>query len=263
MARKTTRDVERGGRPAFRLPTGQVVPCVTASEMREVDRIAVEETGPSLLQMMEHAGRSLTELILSSLERAPGETRIAVIAGPGGNGAGGACAARHLLGRVGEVVLCLAGEKPSGEALAIQRRIFEAHGGGVRELAGLPGAGGFDVIVDAVFGYGLTGAPTGALEEAVAWIAGSGSLVLSLDLPSGLAADGGAPEGAVVRADLTLTLHLPKPGLGSALAGDLFLADLGIPREVNSRLGVRAPGYGAGFVTPLERLLPEGAEGAP
>ncbi|MFC1574845.1 NAD(P)H-hydrate epimerase [Gemmatimonadota bacterium] len=76
--------------------------------MLEIDAIAVEESRPSLLQMMETAGRSLAELVLRNLARMPSQARILVLAGKGGNGGGGVCAARHLASRVYEIDLCLA-----------------------------------------------------------------------------------------------------------------------------------------------------------
>jgi hypothetical protein len=75
---------------------GMEVPAVTAAQMREVDRIAIEETGPTLLQMMEHAGRSLALEVLRRLGGAWRTARVVVLAGTGGNGGGGICAARHL-----------------------------------------------------------------------------------------------------------------------------------------------------------------------
>src|SRR5260370_12249145 len=72
---------------------GVAVPTVTAAQMREVDRIAVEETGPNLFQMMENAGRNLAEL---AIELAGVRARVLVLAGPRRNGGGGICAARPL-----------------------------------------------------------------------------------------------------------------------------------------------------------------------
>jgi len=80
----------------FRTDRGVLVPAVTTEQMREVDRIAVEETGPNLYQMMENAGRNLTAVALEMLGDGSTESRILVLAGTGGNGGGGICAARHL-----------------------------------------------------------------------------------------------------------------------------------------------------------------------
>ncbi|RLM83512.1 NAD(P)H-hydrate epimerase, partial [Haloarcula sp. Atlit-7R] len=87
--------------PTFKTERGRVVSAVTADQMREVDRVAVDTVSLGLLQMMEHAGRNLAEVARETVESTEGtETaengRIVVLAGNGGNGGGGICAARHL-----------------------------------------------------------------------------------------------------------------------------------------------------------------------
>ena len=74
---------------------GVCVPAVTTEQMREVDRIAVEKFGLTILQMMENAGRSLAENILDMLDDERGE--VAILVGGGGKGGGGLCCARHSL----------------------------------------------------------------------------------------------------------------------------------------------------------------------
>jgi hypothetical protein len=71
---------------------------------------------------------------------------------------------------------------------------------------------------------------------------------------SGLDAATGLAPGRCTHADITLTLHMPKPGLLASQAGDLLLADLGIPASVTKRAGAVAPSYGLGFVTELRRV---------
>ena len=82
--------IEPGDRVVFRTQESGAVPAVTADEMREVDRIAVEEFGLLILQMMENAGRNLADHALQVLGARKGE--VTILAGPGGNG-GEACAA--------------------------------------------------------------------------------------------------------------------------------------------------------------------------
>jgi len=89
-------------------PNGVEVPAVDAAQMREVDRIATEETGPNLFQMMEDAGRSLARLVIDVLGDRRQDAEILVLSGGGGNGGGGICAARHLANRRARVMLCLA-----------------------------------------------------------------------------------------------------------------------------------------------------------
>jgi NAD(P)H-hydrate epimerase len=85
-------------RPWWETPTGVRVPGVTADEMRAVDRVAVDDVGLQLLQMMENAGRGLATVVRS---RQP--ERVVVVAGNGGNGGGGLACARHLANRGVEV----------------------------------------------------------------------------------------------------------------------------------------------------------------
>ncbi len=236
---------------------GIPVPAITRDRMREIDRVAVEETGPSLLQMMEHAGRGLAELVLRTLGPRAASARVVVLTGTGGNGGGGICAGRHLAARVGEVVLSVVDDGRLSEAAAVQLETFR-HAAG-RE-ARRPGAtrGEPDVVVDAILGYSLTGAPHGRARELIEWAGGVGSPVVSLDLPSGVEADTGAALGAAIRPDATLTLALPKAGLVHADTGDLWLADLGIPPGAYRRAGLahRWP-FGTGFMVHLNRRRAE------
>src|SRR5258708_22611300 len=90
---------------------GVAVPTVTAAQMREVDRIAVEETGPNLFQMMENAGRNLAEL---AIELAGLHARVLVLAGPGGNGGGRIFPPRHLANHRGRAGLSLSAPQAHG-----------------------------------------------------------------------------------------------------------------------------------------------------
>src|SRR6516165_4151568 len=92
----------------FVTPNGVEVPAVDAVQMRDVDRIAVEETGPNLFQMMENAGRNLAQLAIDVLADRWQDAKILVLSGSGGNGGGGICAARHLANHNARVTLCLA-----------------------------------------------------------------------------------------------------------------------------------------------------------
>jgi len=73
--------------------------------MMEIDRIAMQETGPNLYQMMENAGRNLCTLTIEKLGRNWNKAKILVLAGTGGNGGGGICAARHLANRGADVTV--------------------------------------------------------------------------------------------------------------------------------------------------------------
>lgn len=254
---------------AGRFPASQaaMIPTVTAAQMAEVDRLAVEEFGIDVLQMMEHAGSHLAELVRVELGGDLRAKRVLVAVGPGNNGGGGLAAARHLANRGAAVRVVLA--RPVSRSTEAARHqlatllqmsiaccvaIYDVPD---EELDGEIAAA--DAIVDAILGYRSAGPP----HDGVAWLVeriGRASVpVISLDLPSGTDPDTGAAPGPAVRASATLTLALPKPGLfsevGRTFAGRVHLADIGLPSVLYRRLGLD-PGlpFAAG---PLLRLESE------
>lgn len=231
----------------FFTQTGISVPAVTAEQMREVDRIAVEETGPNLYQMMENAGRNLALLAIEFLGSSWTAARILVLAGSGGNGGGGMCAARHLANHGADVMLCLAAPERLKEVPAFQRKVFQSTRGREIDAAALPKQR-LDLVVDALIGYGLQASPKGAVAELIRWANGAKAPILSLDVPSGVDATTGQAPGECIRPRWTMTLALPKTGL--LQAGELFLADLGIPEGVYRRMGLNyiAPFGGRSWV---------------
>jgi len=222
---------------AFRTEEGTLIPAVTVQQMREVDRVAVEEFGLGILQMMENAGRSLAENVFDML----GGTRseVTVLAGAGGNGGGGLCCARHLRNRGVDVRVVL--DRPPDVvqgAAANQLQILKAAGVEPIDAARAERfVSQSALVVDALAGYGLKGAPRGATASLIELCNRCGSRVLSLDVPSGIDATTGDAAGAAVRPERTLTLALPKTGL-ARVGGDLYLADIGIPPVLFRRIGL-------------------------
>jgi NAD(P)H-hydrate epimerase len=221
----------------FLTEEGLRVPAITAEQMREVDRIAVEDFGLGILQMMENAGRNLAGNVMEMLDRARGT--VTILAGAGGNGGGGLCCARHLHNRGFEVNLILDRETAALRgAAADQLNILQAAGLRPADPSLAEDAiRRADVVIDALIGYSLRGAPRGRAAELIELCNQNARQVLSLDVPSGLNATTGETPGVVVRSDRTLTLALPKTGLRS-LSGELCVADIGIPPEVYGALGV-------------------------
>ncbi len=243
----------------FATPAGTRVPAVTADEMAAVDR-AAEARGLAVVSMMESAGRALAETVREvAAERPDGsggvdrrsDGPVVVLAGAGGNGGGGLCAARHLA-NAGHEVRVVLDRDPADltRAAATQHRILGATDATVEtDAAALAEA---TVVVDALVGYGLTGALRGRAAELVDAVPPSPTV--SLDVPSGVDADTGAAPEPAVDPDRTLTLALPKPGLAAA-GGDLELADLGIPAGVYETAGV-APShpFDGELRVPLDRI---------
>ena len=103
-----------------------------------------------------------------------------------------------------------------------------------------------DLVIDGVIGYSLRGAPHGGGEALIRWSASAGAPILALDVPSGMDATSGDVHEATVRATATLTLALPKTGLVSgpshAHVGELYLADIGVPRQLYAEIDLPDPG---------------------
>jgi NAD(P)H-hydrate epimerase len=217
----------------FRTETGQQVTAVTAAEMREVDRVAVEEFGLSLLQMMENAGRNLASLV-----RETGSGPVVVLAGNGGNGGGGLSAARHLANRDVDVSVVL-DRSPDGLDGAARTQYETLAAMGVPVDDGAAALAGRDpkTVVDALVGYGLEGALRGTAGELVTEVEAVDATVVSLDVPSGMVATTGKRPGPAVEPDHVLTLALPKTGLLEC-RGDLSLGDIAIPSGVYHSLDV-------------------------
>jgi NAD(P)H-hydrate epimerase len=208
--------------------------------MREVDQLMVEGVGITLLQMMENAGRGLALQARTMLQGDVLGRRVAVLAGPGDNGGGGLAAARRLAVWGADVEVVLANpSSPLADASAHQLATLEWMGVRILETGS---ADESDLLLDAIFGYSLSGAPTGRPAELIEAANASPSPILALDLPSGLHPDSGQALEPTIRATATLTLALPKTGLlkpgAEAWVGDLYLADISVPNRVYQRLGL-------------------------
>src|SRR6516225_1335662 len=238
-------------RQGFFTESGMDVPTVTTSQMREVDRIAIEETGPNLFQMMENAGRNLAEMALERLGRDWQTARVVVLAGTGGNGGGGITAARHLANRGAQVELCLAVPDKLSEVAAWQRRVFQSTSGKEVQFRSLDSAP-VHLILDALIGYSLQSAPQGIFAELIRWANTTRAPIISLDVPSGVDSTTGATPGEFIRPSWTMTLALPKSGLARAEVGELILADIGIPEGTFRRASVSySSPFGNRFRVPL------------
>ncbi len=246
------------------------IPVLTADQMREVDRVMMDDLRIDLVQMMENAGRLLASLARERfLGGDPQGRRVVVVAGTGGNGGGGLVAARrlHCWGAQVEVILTKPGAAyqgvPAQQLDAVLRLgipvSISAEFPGVkaaREDAGRTGAGRTDgpradvapdVILDAIIGYGLEAEPRDAAADLIRWALANSAPVLSLDVPSGLDATFGVPSPATVKARATLTLAYPKTGLlaiGAAeYVGELYVGDISVPPHVPEQpaLGFGSP----------------------
>jgi NAD(P)H-hydrate epimerase len=221
---------------------------LNAAQMREADRRTIEEIGIPSLVLMENAGRQ----VVAAMEAVHGDLQehsIAVLCGRGNNGGDGFVIARTLLQRGVDVSVFVMGSVADvrGDArvnLEILGRlgltVVEVADGQTWELH-FSEVSDCTLIVDAMFGTGLNAPVTGLIETVVADVNGSGIPVVSVDLPSGLAADSHEPIGDSIVAGTTVTLAAPKLSLvlppAETRAGDVVIADIGIPDEVIEALG--------------------------
>jgi len=211
-----------------------------AEEIRRLDRTAIDEFNIPGLLLMENAGRGTVDAMRGHFGDLTGRN-IAIVAGPGNNGGDGLVIARHLLqlGGLPAVFLLAAPERLQGAAaanLAIVRSLgvplsvidhpekFPLLSSGLADC---------ELVVDAIFGTGLTRQLSGYYADAVAAINGAQRPVVSVDLPTGLDSDTGRNWGNSVKASLTATFGLAKPGLflgdGPLVAGTLEVIDIGLP----------------------------------
>jgi len=203
---------------------------LTTAEMYRADQAAVA-AGVTGVRLMENAGAAVARVVM---DHAPAGGRVAVLCGPGNNGGDGFVAARHLRTAGYDVHLALLGDaaKLTGDAA----RHADVWGG---EVAALDPAcvRDADVIVDALFGAGLTRPLAGIPADVVTAVNACAVPVVAVDVPSGISGDTGAVVGDLaVRATTAVTFFRVKPGHlllpGADYCGRVTCADIGIPARV-------------------------------
>ncbi|HXM99198.1 MAG TPA: NAD(P)H-hydrate dehydratase [Candidatus Dormibacteraeota bacterium] len=232
---------------------------LTASEMREVDRLTTERYGVPSLQLMEAAGESAVAAILESpafLAKSK-PTCVFILCGKGNNGGDGLVVARHLREEADvEVLLFCKAEDLRGDAARNFQR-WTAAGGNVKQIlnendwhAVSPKIAAADVIVDALLGTGLRGAATGVIAQAIEDVnrisrnatAATPGLIVAVDTPSGLPSDGEAASGPVLRAHITVTFTAPKIGQlissDATNCGKLIVRAIGTPVALVEEVGM-------------------------
>lgn len=198
----------------------------SVEQMKEIDRISINEFGIAGIVLMENAGSAVAEQALML-----GGEKYTVVCGKGNNGGDGSVVARHLHNKGKDVNLMLIGNagELKGDAL-VNYNILQKLGVRIENKLDKEILEGSDVIVDALLGIGVEGAPRGDIKDAVTAVNNAGKTVVSVDVPSGLNADTGAVEGACVKADVTVTFGVNKIGLvcypGAEYAGRVVVSDI-------------------------------------
>lgn len=205
--------------------SSSALPTLNSAQVKQVDALCEERFGIPTDWLMEAAGWQVARFV---------DQPAIVVCGVGNNAGDGFATARHLhrWGRL-QSVCCVDVSRVRGPAAAELAALRHVGVDVTAELR-LNGAG---ILVDAIFGTGLNRAPEGRFAEWIESINASGKRVVSVDVPSGLDSDTGVAYAPTVRADLTVTLGLPKPGL-MKIEGEVVVVDIGTPLEAYKAIGV-------------------------
>ncbi|WP_032916803.1 bifunctional ADP-dependent NAD(P)H-hydrate dehydratase/NAD(P)H-hydrate epimerase [Mesorhizobium erdmanii] len=216
------------------LPAGANLEILSPAEMAEADRLAIAAGPLDGYGLMQRAGEAVAAVVLA---RYPAASRVHVLCGPGNNGGDGYVVARLLAEAGVSVAVWAEGEPRAGSDAAIalagcrlERRPLEA-------FIAEPGS----LVVDALYGAGLSRALSGDAARAVEIAAGLS--VVAVDLPSGVSGESGEILGTAFRAAATVTFARKKPGHlllpGREHCGEVMLADIGIRNEVIEQVAAR------------------------
>ena len=208
---------------------------LTAEEMAEFDRAAIEDFRIDEPLLMENAGAAVARVARMMLDGRVDGRKISCLVGKGNNGGDGLVAARHLHNWGANVNLALGGEPSELKDLpAKQLSILEKMG--VGSSGPETRVSDSDLVIDALFGYNLKGNPREPAAEMIRRANSSKVRILAVDIPSGLDASTGAPGDPCVVAAVTVTLGLPKAGFLGPEArrylGGLYVADISFPTSL-------------------------------
>lgn len=209
---------------------------LSVAEMAEADRMTIAAGVPGI-DLMEAAGRA----VVRAVEEAWSPRPVLALCGPGNNGGDGFVVARLLAERGWPVRVALLGGRArlkGDAALAAGRWTGDVHGFETVSLSDRP------LIVDAVFGAGLSRPVDGIAAELLTAVSEAGLEVVAVDVPSGVDGDTGEVRGVAVRAAVTVTFFRRKPGHlllpGRTLCGRVVVADIGIDPALLSVLAPKA-----------------------
>ena len=208
--------------------------------MKSLDQQAIDNVGIPALCLMENAGRAVADEAARMFRARRSSGRcVCVVCGSGNNGGDGLVAARHLLNKGFKVYIFLAENvaRLSAESRINYRVVKKLKIPCLKwDSRGRQMLCRSDLIIDAIFGIGLSRPVEGFYRQVIEAVNGFGRPVLSVDVPSGLDATSGNVMGACVKATVTATLAYPKQGLfigdGPHYAGRVIVVDIGIPYSI-------------------------------
>ena len=216
-------------------------------QLQKIDQLATAKYGIPSIILMENAGRAAAEESIRFIRKK--SAKIVVICGKGNNGGDGFVIARHLHNKYSKVTVIYLGnikDKKSRSAASgeprLGREATDINLNIVRKL-GIPIyplnksvpilLKSADIIIDAIFGIGLTRAIQGPVKELIVQINSLNKPVVAVDIPSGLDTDSGRPLGIAIMAKMTVTFGYPKIGFKNKEAkrytGRVIVADISLP----------------------------------
>lgn len=231
---------------------------VTAGEMKQYDYNTIHHIKIPSMVLMERAALAAVEEIEKELEERKGKRALAVC-GTGNNGGDGFAIGRILTDRGWHVDFLLAGSREQcSEDTAKQIKIIEGYG---KKIFGIFPEEEYDIIIDAIFGIGLSRTVEGEKAKLIRKINASPAKVVAVDIPSGIHADSGQCLNVAVQADFTVTFEFQKRGLcmypGKEYAGRVTVKDIGITeRSFENRLPETFT-----YTEPVSTLLPPRSSG--
>jgi NAD(P)H-hydrate epimerase len=223
---------------------------VTAAQMKEIDKTAILKYKIPSLTLMEKAGKKLAEAA-RDLALNKNMENILVFCGKGNNGGDGLVAARYLKKQRLNVQIFIFGKKNelSPDAAANLKRIKSSANpvdNKVVKIVFEPELklienelNKYPLVIDALLGTGIKGKLNQRFIQIIKLINKKASCVVAADIPSGLDADIGKPLGEAIKADITVTIGLPKKGFigeGYNYTGKIVVADIGIPYQIMNNL---------------------------
>lgn len=222
---------------------GKKYSMMTRDEVRAFDSWAINTLAIPGVVLMENAGRSCAELIEEKLADTT-NPKVCIFCGTGNNGGDGYVIARHMLNSGFSVTIVIVGDrnKIKGEA-KVNLDVLESMGQMIEQMNLTDGniaervktlTAGADMIVDSLFGTGLSGQLRDEYNQLIKSLNSLNCPVLAVDIPSGLDCDTGQPHGIAIQADYTVTFVALKKGFTNEEAaqytGEIYIASIGVVR---------------------------------
>lgn len=213
---------------------------LSSSQMREIERIAIEEYKIPQSILMENAGRTVAKIALQGVSELL-SPKILIFCGSGNNGGDGLVTARILREKKKKVKVIFLKAFESLKGIVLEN--FEIIKNLKIPYEFLPlekkiklELKNSDLIIDAILGTGFKGKTEGLIASSIELINAAKKKVIAVDIPSGLNGDTGEPCGAAIRASATVTMGAPKIGFftkqGKKWAGKIIVAEIGFPKEL-------------------------------